>query len=126
MRMLNDKNIYIVLKSDPTEKTEKELHKALDLLKKSKKISGVTYKLLSSSDRLSPRFYGLPKIHKPRIPLRPISLFVTSPINNLSWCLAWILSPIVGNSVYAVKDFSHFAEFARSETLNSDQVLEKI
>ena len=43
------------------------------------KISDSTYKMLYSSDGLCPRFYGLPKIHKPGIPLRPIVSFVKSP-----------------------------------------------
>ena len=41
-------------------------------LQKAGKISDSTYKMLDSSDGLCPRFYGLPKIHKPGIPLRPI------------------------------------------------------
>ena len=121
--LLNDKNTYTVLKSDPTGKTKRELNKRLLLLKKSNKISKATYKLLRSSDRLSPRFYGLPKIHKSGAPLRPIVSFVNSPTYNLLRYSARILSPIVGNTVYTVKNSSHFAEFVRSETLNSDQVL---
>ena len=49
--------------------------------------------------------------------------FVNSPTYNLSQYLARILSPIVGNTVFTIKNSSHFAEFVRSETLNSDQVL---
>ena len=48
--------------------------------------------------------------------------FANSLTYNLSRYLARILSPIVGNTVYTVKNSSHFAEFVRSETLNSDQV----
>ena len=45
-------------------------------LQKAGKISDSTYKILYSSDGLCPRFYGLPKIHKPGIPLRPIALLL--------------------------------------------------
>ena len=45
-------------------------------LQKAGKISDSTYKILYSSDGLCPRFYGLPKIHKPGIPLRPIVLLL--------------------------------------------------
>ena len=81
-----------------------------------------TYKLLRSSDQLSPQFYGLPKIHKLGISLQPIVSFVNSPTYNLSQYLAGILSLIVGNTVNTVKN-PYFVEFVRSETLNSDQVL---
>ena len=45
-------------------------------LKKADKISDSTYKILYSSNGLCPRFYGLPKIREPGIPLRPIVSFV--------------------------------------------------
>ena len=70
--MLNDKQTYTALKSDPTGRTERDLNQRLLLLKKSNKISEETYKLLRSSDGLAPRLYGLPKIHKEGVPLRPI------------------------------------------------------
>ena len=48
-------------------------------LKKASKISDSTYIMLKSSDGLCPRFYDLPKVHKPGIQLRPIVSFVNSP-----------------------------------------------
>ena len=71
-----DKQTYTALKSDPTGRTERDLNQRLLLLKKSNKISEETYKLLRSSDGLAPRLYGLPKIHKEGVPLRPIVSFV--------------------------------------------------
>ncbi len=105
LSLLSDKNTYTVLKSDPTGKTQRDLNAKLLLLKKSNIISETTYKMLYSSDGLSPRFYGLPKIHKPEIPLRPIVSFVNSPT------LAKILFPVVGNTENTVKNSYHFAEF---------------
>ena len=58
--------------------------------------------MLYSSDGLCPRFYGLPKIHKPGIPLRPIVSFVNSPTYAISGYLARILSPVVGNTDYTI------------------------
>ena len=79
--------------------------------------------MLRRSDGLSPRLYGLPKIHKSGIPLRPIVSFVNSPTYNVSRYLARILSPIVGNTVNTVKNSAHFAEFIRGETLDADKML---
>ena len=76
LSLLNDKSTYAVLNSDPTSKTQRKLNKMLLDLKKAGKISDSTYKMFYSSDGLCPRFYGLSKIHKPGIPLRPIISFV--------------------------------------------------
>ena len=113
LSLLSDKNTYTVLKSDPTGKTQRDLNAKLLLLKKSNIISETTYKMLYSSDGLSPRFYGLPKIHKPEIPLRPIVSFVNSPTYGVSSFLAKILSPVVGNTENTVKNSYHFAEFIK-------------
>ncbi len=123
LSLLSDKNTYTVLKSDPTGKTQRDLNAKLLLLKKSNIISETTYKMLYSSDGLSPRFYGLPKIHKPEIPLRPIVSFVNSPTYGVSSFLAKILSPVVGNTENTVKNSYHFAGFIRGKTLNADEVL---
>ena len=75
--------------------------------------------MLYSSDGLCPRFYGLPKIHKPGIPLRPIVSFVNSPTYAISGYLARILSPVVGNTDYTVKNSCEFADFIRDKTLTT-------
>ena len=123
LSMLNDKQTYTALKSDPTGRTERDLNQRLLLLKKSNKISEETYKLLRSSDGLAPRLYGLPKIHKEGVPLRPIVSFVNSPTYNVSRYLARVLSPVVGNTDNTVKNSQHFAEFIRGQTLDADQML---
>ena len=63
-------------------------------LQKAGKISDSTYKMLDSSDGLWPRFYGLPKIHKTGIPLRPLVSFVNSATYAISGYLARILPPV--------------------------------
>ena len=121
---LNDKQTYTALKSDPTGRTERDLNQRLLLSKKSSKISEETYKLLGSSDGIAPQLYGLPKIHKEGVPLRPIVSFVNSPPTyNVSRYLTRILSPVVGNTDNMVKNSQHFGEFIRDQTLDVDQML---
>ena len=79
--------------------------------------------MLYSSDGLCPRFYGLPKIHKLGIPLRPIVSLVNSPTYAISGYLARILSPVVGNTDYTVKNSCEFADFIRDKTLNACEEL---
>ena len=113
LSLLNDKSTYTVFNSDPTSKTQRKLNKMLLDLKKAGKISDSTYKMLYSSDGLCPRFYGLPKIHKPGIPLRPIVSFVNSPTYAISGYLARILSPVAGNTDYTVKSSCELTDFTR-------------
>ena len=75
--------------------------------------------MLYSNEGLCPRFYGLLKIHKPGIPLRPIVSFVSSPTYAISGYLARILLPVVGNTDYTVKNVCEFADFIRDNTLNA-------
>ena len=96
LSLLNNRNTYSILKSDPTGKTQRGLNAKLLLLKKSNITSKATYEKLYSCDGLSPRFYGLPKIHKPEIPLRPIVSFVNSPTYGVSSFFGKILSPVLG------------------------------
>ena len=79
--------------------------------------------MLYSNEGLCPRFYGLLKIHKPGIPLRPIVSFVNSPTYAISGYLARILLPVVGNTDYTVKNVCEFADFIRDNTLNACEEL---
>ena len=65
---------------------------------------------LRSSDGLPPRFYGLPKIHKPGYPLRPIISFIDSPTYMLLKHLAQILRPLMSSTDLMVKNSVEFCE----------------
>ena len=62
--------------------------------------------------------YGLPKVHKPGFPLRPIVSFFSSPSYELSKYLSKLLSPLVGNSEPFVLNSAEFASFIRSQTIS--------
>jgi hypothetical protein len=72
--LLQDK-AYMKLKKAPTEFLER---KALLLLKKSSFAEEVCKQLRPQCSRPT-RLYGLPKIHKPGVPLRPIVNTIGSP-----------------------------------------------
>lgn len=91
--MLADKSVYELLKKDPTPCLERRMNSMLLMLKKTGKLPEKIYDRLRCSNGVTPRLYGLPKIHKPDIPLRPIVSFLSSPTYNLSKHLASILSP---------------------------------
>ena len=84
--LLNDSSTYVKLsvKSNPVTKITSNVNKFVFNLFKKEKISESEYRFLHCSIGVIPRFYGLPKIHKASVPLRPIVSFINSPTYNLS------------------------------------------
>ena len=119
-QMLSDQKTYKILKKDPTRCTERKLNVELLKLKREEKISESLYLQLRSSDGVPPRFYGLPKIHKPGYPLRPIVSFIDSPTYNTSKHIAKILSPLVGNTDYTVRNSKEFCASLEQVKLEQD------
>ena len=115
--LLADRKFYKVLDKDPTSSTERKMNAALLGLKKNGTIPEPLYRILRSLGGHIPLLYGLPKIHKPGIPLRPIVSFVSSPTYALSKHLARALSPLVGNSSSFVSSSSEFVSFSKSITI---------
>ena len=68
-------------------------------------------------------FYGLPKIHKPDVPLRPIVSHKGHPLYNTAKCLAQFLSPFSKIMRSHVENSSHLAEIVRNTTIEPDEVL---
>ena len=63
---------YKELPSDPTTKHKNRLISILKTMKSEGGIDNITYKRLYPTGAGSPKYYGLPKIHKTGVPLRPI------------------------------------------------------
>ncbi|KAJ8019710.1 hypothetical protein HOLleu_41397 [Holothuria leucospilota] len=70
---------------------------------------------------LSPRIYGLPKVHKEGIPLRPIVSSINSPSYNLARDLADILTPLSGKGMSYIKNSQHFVERAKKISIETRQ-----
>ena len=66
--------------------------------------------------------FGLPKIHKDNVPLRPIMSAIGSPTYELSKYLANILSPLQNNK-YTIKNSASFVEKIRTMSVDPDEIL---
>ena len=88
IKLLNPEN-YTTLPRDPTQSI---LRKTNQLIKGSS-LPPIVKRDLLSSEALPPRLYGLPKVHKADIPLRPIVNSIGSPTYALSRHLADLLRP---------------------------------
>lgn len=79
--------------------------------------------------RLSPwnditlRIYGLPKIHKEGIPLRPIMNTIGSPTYMLAKYVVGILNPLVGNTHFVIKDSKHFVELITDDKYEPNDII---
>ena len=93
--LLQDPMTYQPLKSDPGKTTMNHINQKLKSLEKQEKIDENTYRQIRPNDAITAKFYGLPKIHKENIPLRPIVSLPGSPIYNLSKYLTILLQPLV-------------------------------
>ena len=81
---MHDPTTYCYLKKDLTKSIERTLNTfAFDLFQ-DKRITQSQYYYLRSTDANAPRIYGLLKVHKTGMPLRPIVSFIDSPLYNLS------------------------------------------
>ncbi|XP_054715271.1 uncharacterized protein LOC129224748 [Uloborus diversus] len=119
IRDLLDPTIYVKLRRDPTSRI---LKKTNSLIMKST-LPEKTKETISSSEALIPRLYGLPKIHKEELPLRPIVSAINSPTHLLSKHLASLLKPHVGATESFVRDSSHFIEKLKTYSLQSTDIL---
>ncbi len=101
---------YNELKRDPTACIERKICSKLSELRK----AGILYQTLHDYLRLSatlcPTFYGLPKVPKLNVPLRPIVASQGSPTYVLAKYLAEILTPVVGKSEHDAGKSKEFCD----------------
>ena len=107
----------------PNHLLKNRMNSVLLRLRREGRLSGKTYYHLRSSEAGVPRLYGLPKVHKPDVPLRPIVSFVSSPTYALSKFLASLLSPIVGLSNAHVRNSQQLAQFITTQNVPDSEVL---
>lgn len=111
--LVNDTNVYTLLKGDPTFTTQKKNNDFISLLKHNDILDEATVKRLTIHNAVTPKFYGLPKIHKVDTPLRPIVSSINSPTYKLSAFVAGVLTVAFnGINNYNTKDsFTFSSEF---------------
>ncbi|KAM7314034.1 uncharacterized protein ISCGN_003819 [Ixodes scapularis] len=119
-RDLLESPAYEKLKKDPTSQIQRNMNKMLSDIFKQYPESKALYLHLICRNGSAPSFYGLPKTHKPNVPLRPIVDFTTSPLRALSNYLHRTIAPLVGNTPTHVLNTGHFVERASRVRLSDD------
>jgi hypothetical protein len=131
--LLLDKKTYLRItdrRRNPTSKVEQDLNKLLRDIKSEwsdndnnlPQINEKLYDHLHSSSASPATFYGLPKIHKPDIPLRPITSSISFPTYNLSKHLVIVLSPLIKGR-YTVRNSTDFSKSIKDMSISTDEVM---
>ena len=112
---------YKKIPEDPTSKQKTRLIKLLKNIKAEGGINEDTYKRMYPTGAGSPKFYGLPKIHKPDTPLRPIVSSTDTVSYNTAKELAKILQPLVGLSTHHLQNTKDFIQQLKDVKLQQDE-----
>ena len=113
-------------KKIPEDPTNKQKNKLVNILKRIKSEVGLnedTYKKLYPTGAVSPKFYGLPKVHKPGNPLRPIVSSTGTATYYFAKELARILKPLVASSTHHVQNTRDFVEQIQETRLKQGECI---
>ena len=102
--LLRDTETYQTLDTDPSKTTVNCINQKLKHLNDKDKLEETSYNRIRSNIASTTKFYGLPKIHKENMPLRPIVSLPGSPMYELSKYLATILQPLVKTSPHTINN----------------------
>ena len=120
---LLNQNTYKSIAKDPTNSIKNKLINILKRVKTKTGLDSNTYKSMYPTGCVPPKFYGLPKIHKPDTPLRPIVSSCGSITYGVAKELAKILKPLVGKSPHHITSTQDFVEQARHIELEPGECL---
>ena len=114
---------YRKIQENPTSKQKAKLIRILKKIKTEGGISKEKYKKMYPTGAGSPKFYGLPKIHKKETPLRPIVSSTGTVSYNAAKELANILKPLVGWTPHHLKNTKDFIEQIKDVKLLPDETI---
>ena len=121
--LVNDKQTYEELKRHPTPALQRKLNSKILTLKKTDAIDTQRYYRLRCSVPQPPKLYGLPKLHKPGIPMRLIVSFCGSPKYQLSRYLTTILQPLTDKSRRKLQSTENFIDAIKTVQIPDDYKL---
>ena len=116
-------NTYRELVADPTNKYKNKLINLLKTIKSEGGMNNITYRRLYPTGAVSPKYYGLPKVHKAGVPPRAIISSKGSATYETAKELAKIIKPLVGRSPHHVQNNKDFLESIRNIKLQPDECI---
>ena len=120
--LLNEDTYRVI----PEDSTNKQKNRLILIVKKIKNEGGISeekYKYMYPTGAGISKFYGLPKVHKAGVPLRPIVSSRGSVTYNTSKELARILKPLAGKSTFSVQNTMDFVEQVKNIRLQPQECI---
>ncbi|XP_050518071.1 uncharacterized protein LOC126892549 [Diabrotica virgifera virgifera] len=123
-QLVDDSKYYQPLLRNPTSTYTNKINKYITDLKNKNIIDEKLAKSLHNYNGYAPRFYCLPKIHKPQLSMRPILSSINAPNTNIAQFLTDILSKAYNykNDINIIDSFQ-FSDFINNYQLPSEYVL---
>ncbi|BHF64967.1 hypothetical protein SprV_0200797600 [Sparganum proliferum] len=121
--LLDDQQSYRSAPASQAKSMSGQLTGLLSRLRRKNVISLDEWRQTKPTDTALARFYGLPKIHKPNVPLRPIVALKGSPTYNLAKWMSRKLNFLREGSVTSVNSASQFLADIRGKTIRPDQIM---
>lgn len=122
--ILADTQYYKRLPRDPTSTLQQKANKLITNLKNRNMIDDTSAKKYMIYNSRPARFYGLPKIHKPQLSLRPIISSLSCPNSKVAQLVTDILSSSYNrDNNYYVSDSFQFANLINDFELPHNYVL---
>lgn len=122
--ILNDSYHYKRINRDPSNSIQQKTNKFISDLVKSKMLTEEEGKSYRSYNGVINKFYGLPKIHKPVLSLRPIISGVNSPNRGLAQLITNILTSAYNkDNNFFVQDSFKFCNFINEFQLPAGYII---
>ena len=118
-----NQNTYRSIPQDPITTIKNKLIGILKWVKNQTGLDSLTYKSMDPTGCVPPKFYGLPKIHKPDTPLRSIVSSCGSVTYGVAKELAKILKPLADKSPHHINSTQDFVEQVKHITLGPGEYL---
>ena len=115
---LVNQNTYRAMPQYPTNTIKNTWISILKRVKNQTGLDSLNYKSMYPTGCVPPKFSGLPKIHKPDTPLRPI----VSSCGSVTYGVAKILKPLVGKSPHHINSTQDFVEQVKHITLVPEEI----
>ncbi|XP_047140134.1 uncharacterized protein LOC124815449 [Hydra vulgaris] len=122
--LLEDYVTYERLAHNPMARIINEVHDNVDLLKTRHIISESLADYLKPHDNCrTPLFYGLPKVHKTDVPLRPIVSGCGGPTDKLAKYASKYLQSLVETLPAYLRDSTHLIQLLKQEHMSTEDYL---
>nr|VZI52318.1 unnamed protein product [Spirometra erinaceieuropaei] len=121
--LLEDEGAYELSETGEFKKHVNSVNRAIDKLRKAGALKRNEALASKATDAAMARFYGLPKVHKPGVPLRPIVSLRGTPTFGLSKWLYQRFRFLTEGSEWTVKSAEEFLKSIRNLEIEPDEMM---